>query len=90
MWLYLAQNRSSSEISSLLLLSEHSVQRYISLFYHTRDVEPISQRHGPQKLLEDFGQLTLLHIILGIYLSEIKEQLTCLVEVEISVSTIIL
>ena len=44
-----------------------------------------------QKLLIDFGQLTLLHIILsnpGIYLSEIKDQLTHLVGVEISVSTI--
>lgn len=90
-WLYLAQNRSSSEISSLLLLSERSVRRYISLFYRTGDVEPVSQRHGPQKLLGDFGQLTLLHIILsnpGIYLSEIKEQLTRLVGVEVSVSTI--
>ena len=90
-WLYLAQNRSSSKISSLLLLSECSVRRYISLFYRTGDVEPVSQRHGPQKLLGDFGQLTLLHIILsnpGIYLSEIKEQLTRLVGVEVSVSTI--
>ena len=90
-WLYLAQSRSSSEISSLLLLSERSVRCYISLYYRTGDVEPISQRHGPQKLLGDFGQLNLLHIILsnpGIYLSEIKEQLTHLIGVEISVSTI--
>ena len=90
-WLYLAQNRSSSDISTLLLLSERSVRRYISLFYRTGDVEPTSQRHGPQKLLGDFGQLTLLHIILsnpGIYLSEIKDQLTRLVGVEVSVSTI--
>ena len=86
--LYLAQNRSSSDISSLLLLSERSVRRYISLFYRTGDVEPTSQRHGPQKLLGDFGQLTLLHIILsnpGIYLSEIKDQFT---RVEVSVSII--
>ena len=90
-WLYLAHNRSTSEISSLLLLSERSVRRYVSLFYQTGNVEPQSQRHGPQKLLGDFGELTLLHIILsnpGIYLSEIKDQLTRLVGVEISVSII--
>ena len=59
-WMHIAQKRS--------------VRRYISLFHQTGDVEPKSQRHGPQKLLGDFGQLTLLHIILsnpGIYLSEI-------------------
>ena len=74
-----------------MLLSECSVRRYTSLFHLTGDVEPKSQRHGPQKLLGDFGQLTLLHIILsnpGIYLSEIKDQLTHLVGVEVSVSTI--
>ena len=90
-WLSLAHNRSSSEISNLLLLSEHSVRRYISLFHQTGNVEFKSQRHGPEKLLGDFGQLTLLHIILsnpGIYLSEIKEELIRLVGVDISVSTI--
>ena len=82
-WLSLAHNRSSPEISNLLLLSERSVRWYISLFHQTDNVEPKSQRHGPQKLLGDFGQLTLLHIILsnpGIYLSEIKEELICLLE----------
>ena len=82
-WLSLAHNRSSPEISNLLLLSERSVRWYISLFHRTGNVEPKSQRHGPQKLLGDFGQLILLHIILsnsGIYLSEIKEELIRLLE----------
>ena len=90
-WLSLAHNPTASEISNLLLLSQRSVRRYISLFHQTGNVEPKSQRHGPQKLLGDFGQLTLLHIILsnpGIYLSEIKEELIRLVGVDISVSTI--
>ena len=73
-WLYLAHRYSSSEISKL---SERSVRCYISLF----------QRHAPHKLLGDFGQLTLLHIILsnpGIYLSEIKHHLAQLLGVSIS------
>lgn len=91
MWLHLVHRRSSSQISELLLLSERSVRRYISLFYQTGDVEPKSQRHGPQKLLGDFGQLTLLQIILrhpGIYLSEIREELYVLLGVDVSVPSI--
>ena len=90
-WLYLAHHYPLSEISRLLLLSERSVRRYISLFNQTGDVEPKSQRHGPQKLLGDFGQLTLLQVILrnpGIYLSEIQAELIHLFGVEVSVSTI--
>ena len=70
-WLYLAHNCSSSEISNLLLLFERSVRRYISLFHQT------DMAH--RSYLGDFGQLTLLHIILsnpGIYLSEIKDYVT--------------
>ena len=65
-WLYLAHHHTPSEISQLLLLSECSVRRYISLFNQTGDVEPKSQRHGPQKLLGlgDFDQLILLQVIL--------------------------
>ena len=91
MWLHLVHRRSSSQISELLLLSERSVRRYISLFYQTGDVEPKSKRHGPQKLLGDFGQLTLLQIILrhpGIYLSEIREELYVLLGVDVSVPSI--
>ena len=69
MWPYLAQNHSLSKISSLLLLSERSVRCYISLFYRTGDIQPVTQRHGLQKLLGDFGQLTLLHIIQSIPVS---------------------
>ena len=38
-WLYIAHRCSSSEISTLLLLSERSVRRYISLFHQTGDVQ---------------------------------------------------
>ena len=53
-----------SEIATLLLVSERTVRRYISLFNKSGGIEPNSQRHGPPKLLGDFGQLTLLQVIL--------------------------
>ena len=89
-WLYM-NHLSFSEIATVLLVSERTMKRYISLFNRTGGIEANSQRHGPPKLLGDFGQLTLLQIILrnpGIYLSEMKEELQRLTGVEVSVSTI--
>ena len=91
MWISLSQNLSSSEISPLLSVSEHTVHRYLSLFRQTGDVQPLSCRNGPEKLLGDFEQLALLRLILkhpGIYLQELQDELFELFGVIISVSTI--
>ena len=63
-WISLSQNLSSSEISRLLSISERTVRRYLSLFRQTGDVQPMSRRNGPKKLLGDFEQLALLRLIL--------------------------
>ena len=63
----------------------------MKLFEQTGDVEPKTQRHGPQLLLGDFEQLTLLRLILentGIYLYELQDKLCDMFGVTVSVSTI--
>lgn len=60
-------------------------------FQRTGEVQSVQRSHGPKPLLDKFGQLTLLQLILkyhGIYLKEIKDKLQSVYGVSISVSTI--
>ena len=57
MWLHIAHGFSVNNISNELCLSERTVERYITKFEHTGDVQSTTQRHGPVKLLGDFEQL---------------------------------
>ena len=62
-WLYVARNCSISDIANKLCLSERTVRRYTAMFQYTSNVQPITHRHGPVKLLGDFEQLLLLQFI---------------------------
>ena len=83
--------QTPEEISRHLCISERSARRYIDQFEQTGDIEPKSHHHGPPKLLEDFGQLVLLRLILqnpGIYLHEIQAELLTLYGVSVACSTL--
>ena len=57
----------------------------------TGDVKPVSQRHGPLRLLEEFEQLILLRLILdrpGIYLHEGQLEWVARFGVDVSVPTL--
>lgn len=90
-WTSLSHQLSASEVSAIFSVSESTVRRYISLFHQTGDIEPQSSRHhGPEPLMGDFEQLSLLKIILdrpGIYLFEVQRELEKL-GIAISVPTI--
>ena len=89
-WAHLTQAMTALQISELFCVSERTVRRYVKIFSTTGDIEPARRRHGPEHLLGDFEQLTLLKIILdhpGIYLFEIQGELEK-VGVQISVPTI--
>ena len=91
MWLSMAHKMTPSAISQQMCISERSVRRYLRLFELTGDVQPKSQYHGPQPLLGEFEQLTLLRLIAentGIYLHKLQEELRGLFGVTISVPTI--
>ena len=62
----------------------------MSSFQRTGDVKPVSQRHGPRKLLGDFEQLVLLRLIMnnpGIYLHEIQSKWLARFGVNVSAAT---
>ena len=90
-WLSLVSQWDTSDISQLLCVSERTVRRFVKLFQQTGDIKPKSHRHGPPKLMGDHEQLLILRLILahpGIYLHEIQAQLTAMLGITISASTI--
>ena len=90
-WIYLTLNYSVSEIAALFCVSERTVWRYIALFRQTGDIEPLQREYGPNRILGDLEQLTLLHLILdnhGIYLYEIQTKLESLFGARVSAATI--
>ena len=69
---------SYAEIAHVLFLSEWSVQRYVELYQSTGDVEPRKQKHGPELLLSEFEQITVLQSMIdrpGIFLIELQQHL---------------
>lgn len=90
-WLYTVKQLGAARISQLLCVSERTVRRYITQFEQSGDVQPVSHRHGPPKLLGDFEQLVLLRLVLenpGIYLHELQTKLWVMFEVTVSAATI--
>ena len=66
------------EIADLLFMSERSVRRYVDLYMSTGGVDTSGCRHGPQQLLSDFEQITVLQSLVNkptIYLEELQKDL---------------
>ena len=65
-----------SDNSGHFSLSQRTVQRYISLFQRTRDVQPVIRTtNGPHRLFGDFQQLYLLIENPTMYLHDIQMKL---------------
>ena len=72
-------------------MCKKSVQRYIDLFNSTGSVAPAKHTNGPQRLLTEFEQLTVVQSVLhqpGIYLHEVQSQLFSATGKCVHVSTI--
>ena len=90
-WLHLIHCFSYAEIAEVLFMCKKSVMRYIDLFNSTGSVAPTEQIIGPQELLTEFEQLSVVQSVLhqpGIYLHEVQNQLYCATEKLVHVSTI--
>ena len=75
--------------SGLFSLSQKTVQRYISLFQRTRDVQPVIRTTiGPHRLFGDFQQLYLLIENSTMYLHEIQMKLQTQFGETVSLATI--
>lgn len=87
----IAHKRTPSTISRQMCILERSVRRYLKLFEQTGDVKLKSARHGPQLLLGEFKQLTLLRLFAentGTYPHELQDRIRDLLGVTVSVPTI--
>ena len=63
-WLAIVRGMSCSDIANLLFMCEKSVHRYLLLFYTTGDVAPKKHHTGPEKLLSEFEQFTVLQMLI--------------------------
>ena len=72
-------------------MSERSIQRYMEQFHATGSVVPTAQKRGPDKLLSDFEQFTILQTLIHkptSYLHEVQDQLFEVTGVWVHASTI--
>ena len=60
-WLVTLRNLTYDEAGEMLYMSGKSVQRYVTAFLTTGNVEPVKQRHGPECILSDFEQVIVTH-----------------------------
>ena len=90
-WLHVIQRKSFSEIGKLLYMCEKSVQRYIAIFNTTGAVEPREHKRGPDRVLSEVEQLTLIQSILHnptMFLHEMQQELYTTTGRWVHVSTI--
>ena len=90
-WLHLVRNMSYTEIADVLYISQRSVSRYIELYQSTGDVQPTVQRHGPERVLSELEQITVIQSLIakpGMFLTELQQRLNDLTGTWVHLSTI--
>ena len=78
-WLHVIKRKSYAEIGNLLYMREKSVQRYIALFNTTGSVAPRVHKHGPDRVLSEIDQWTLIQSVIHtstIFLHEMQNKLS--------------
>ncbi len=89
-WLHVVRRKSFAEIGQLLMC-EKSVQRYIALFNTTGSVAPKEHKNGPDKVLTEAEQLTLMQSVIHnptMFLHEMQQLLYATTGRWVHVSTI--
>ena len=87
-WKKCGLNMKVTDIAKTMLVSEITVQRYVSRFELTRSVSPFQRKNGPDRLLT---KALLVQRILeqpGVCLKELRRSLLLLRGVEVDESTI--
>ena len=72
------QGKPISQVAREMYVSHSTVERFLHRYHTTGEVRATQQKHGPDRLLDDFEQLTVLQSFLnkpGIYLREVQEEL---------------
>ena len=80
-----------ADIAKTMLLSERTIQRYVSQFELTGSVSPFQRKNGPDRLLTEADEGVLVHRILeqpGVRLKELRQSLLLLRGIDVDESTI--
>ena len=54
------QGKTISQVAREMYVSHSTVERFLHLYHTTGEVRATQQKHGPDRLLDDFEQLTVL------------------------------
>ena len=85
------QGKTIEQVAHDTYVSHSSVERFVHLFHTTGDVTSLQQKHGPNRKLSEFEELTVLQSFLnkpGIYLSEVQEDLFDITGTWVDIATI--
>lgn len=91
MWLHHYRELSSKEIADLLYIHVTTVKRITNLFDIVGDVIPVSYKPGPNRMLSEPEEYTIIELLLenpGIFLDELQYKLHQSTSTLASISTI--
>ena len=77
-WLTVVRGMNNAEVANMLFMCEKSVHRYLTLFHATGCVAPKEHSSGPEWMLGDFEQVTVLQTLVckpTSYLHEVQREL---------------
>lgn len=89
-WLYHYKQHRVEEIADLLVVSKKTVRRILKRYKDTGIVDP-TERHGPERTLDAFAEMTLMQSVLSklnTYLDELQSDLYSSTGITVSLSTI--
>ena len=78
LWYACKARKTISQVAREMYVSHSTIERFLHLYYITGEVKSTQQKCGPDRMLDDFEQLTVLQSFLnkpGIYLREVQEKL---------------
>ena len=77
-WLHLYKDMNYKQVADLLYVHVSTVRRIINLYESTGSVAPAEQKRGPQRMLSDIDQASLVETLLSrpeSYLDELQQEL---------------
>ena len=85
------QGKTIQEVSRHIYVSHSTVDQLVRLYRTTGDVRSLQDKHGPERKLSEFEELTVLQSFLnnpGVHLIEVQQELLDITGTWISLATI--
>ena len=89
--MYHYRQYSINEIADLLVICTKTVKRILTRYDENGTVDPTDQRHGPERTLDAFAEMSLVQSVMNkpnIYLDELQSDLYSSTGITVSLSTI--